>query len=79
MQVPYEPGEKMMAVINVYCPRAEKENQERLQVKLKFYKLLEERIKALSKMQYLVVVVGDLNTAHKLVDVCEYESEVRIF
>ena len=33
----------------------------------------------LEKMQYLVVVVGDLNTAHKLVDVYEYESEVRIF
>lgn len=38
---------EMVVVINVYCPRADKENQERVDFKMKFYKLLQDRAEAL--------------------------------
>lgn len=38
-----------VAIINVYCPRADKENKDRVDFKLKFYKLLQERAEALVK------------------------------
>uniref|UniRef100_G3PF93 DNA-(apurinic or apyrimidinic site) endonuclease 2 n=1 Tax=Gasterosteus aculeatus TaxID=69293 RepID=G3PF93_GASAC len=41
--------EKMVTVINVYCPRADPEKPERKQFKLQFYKLLQCRAEALLK------------------------------
>lgn len=38
---------KSVVIINVYCPRADKENKERVDYKLKFYKLLQERAESL--------------------------------
>ena len=40
---------KSVDVINVYCPRADKENKDRVDFKLKFYKLLQERAETLVK------------------------------
>ena len=40
---------KSVVIINVYCPRADKENKDRVDFKLKFYKLLQERAETLVK------------------------------
>lgn len=41
--------EQSVAVINVYCPRADPEKPERKQFKLQFYKLLQCRAEAVLK------------------------------
>lgn len=38
-----------LVIINVYCPRADKNNEERIAFKLKFYKLLQRRAESLVK------------------------------
>ena len=43
------PNGKSVVIINVYCPRADKENEERVAYKMKFYKLLQERAETLVK------------------------------
>ncbi|XP_064473826.1 DNA-(apurinic or apyrimidinic site) endonuclease 2-like [Ornithodoros turicata] len=64
-------GLQMIAVINVYCPRADPEKPERGNFKLDFYKLLELRARALLRDGYHVVVLGDLNTSHRKIDHCD--------
>ncbi|XP_069693064.1 DNA-(apurinic or apyrimidinic site) endonuclease 2-like [Periplaneta americana] len=58
-------------IINVYCPRAEPGNEEKIRKKLIFYEMLESRVQALVNAGHLVIVVGDINTAHKPIDVPE--------
>ena len=36
-----------LVIVNVYCPRAETENEERMRFKLRFYELLKKRSQAL--------------------------------
>ena len=40
---------EFIVVINVYCPRADKENQERVDFKMRFYRMLQNRAEALVK------------------------------
>ena len=40
---------RSVVVINVYCPRADKENEERVAFKLRFYEVLQLRAEALVK------------------------------
>ena len=40
---------KSLVVINVYCPRADPDNVERLEYKLKFYDALQQRCKSLQQ------------------------------
>ena len=42
-------GKSELVVINVYCPRADPEDNERETFKMKFYKLLELRCLALNR------------------------------
>ena len=66
---------RLLAVINVYCPRADPERADRAEYKLKFYKLLEMRADALLKAGHRVVIVGDVNTSHREIDHCDpYED-----
>ena len=37
---------EFIVVINVYCPRADKENQERVDFKMRFYRMLQNRAEA---------------------------------
>ncbi|KAL9959776.1 hypothetical protein ACROYT_G033131 [Oculina patagonica] len=67
--------DKSVVIINVYCPRADKENKDRVDFKLKFYKLLQERAEAIVKEGRHVIVLGDINTAHKMIDHCEPDKE----
>ncbi|XP_015767096.1 PREDICTED: DNA-(apurinic or apyrimidinic site) lyase 2-like [Acropora digitifera] len=68
-------NDKTVVIINVYCPRADKENKERVNFKLDFYRLLEERAKKLFKSGRHVIVLGDVNTAHKMIDHCDPDEK----
>lgn len=39
-------GDKVV-IVNVYCPRAETENEERMEFKMRYYKVLQIRVEAL--------------------------------
>lgn len=69
------PDGKTVVIINVYCPRADKENKERVNFKLDFYKLLQGRADMLVETGRHVIVLGDINTAHKMIDHCEPDDE----
>lgn len=60
-----------VAVINVYCPRADPEKPERKQFKLQFYKLLQSRAEAILNNGSHVIVLGDVNTSHRPIDHCD--------
>ena len=55
------PDGKNVVIINVYCPRADKENKDRVNFKLRFYKLLQERAEALVKERRYVIFINQLN------------------
>jgi AP endonuclease-2 len=40
-------SDKVLVIINLYCPRADPENEERQKFKLEFYRLLQIRAEAL--------------------------------
>ncbi|TYZ51968.1 hypothetical protein PybrP1_009065 [[Pythium] brassicae (nom. inval.)] len=56
-------------LLNVYCPAVR--NSERLEFKLAFHQLLQDRVRALQRAGKFVVVVGDINIAHREIDHCE--------
>ncbi|KAM9855700.1 DNA-(apurinic or apyrimidinic site) endonuclease 2 [Aulostomus maculatus] len=60
-----------VAVINVYCPRADPEKPERKQFKLQFYKLLQCRAEAILRDGSSVIILGDVNTSHRPIDHCD--------
>ncbi|XP_031561252.1 DNA-(apurinic or apyrimidinic site) lyase 2-like [Actinia tenebrosa] len=62
-------GDKVV-IVNVYCPRAETENEERMEFKMRYYKLLQIRVEALVASGRHVIVLGDMNLAHKPIDHC---------
>ena len=68
-------GKSWLAIINVYCPRADPELPEREVFKLKFYKLLELRAMALQDGGCHVIVLGDINTSHRRIDHCDPSDE----
>ncbi|XP_060108903.1 DNA-(apurinic or apyrimidinic site) endonuclease 2 isoform X2 [Heteronotia binoei] len=63
--------ETTLALINVYCPRADPDKPERGDFKLRFYRLLQARAEALLRAGSHVVILGDINTAHKPIDHCD--------
>ena len=56
-----------IAFFNVYFPNG-KRSQERLEYKLSFYKRFFEHIETLRKKGMDIIFCGDLNTAHKAID-----------
>ncbi|XP_074645688.1 DNA-(apurinic or apyrimidinic site) endonuclease 2-like [Tubulanus polymorphus] len=64
-----------VVVINVYCPRADPERENRLHFKLQFYKLLEIRVAALQSAGRHVIILGDLNTSLQPIDHCDPGEE----
>ena len=63
-----------VVIINVYCPRADSDNEDRMLYKLNFYHALELRCRELQKNGFSIIVLGDINTSHKLIDHCEPED-----
>ena len=69
-------GKSLLTVVNVYCPRADPDCPDgRETFKMKFYKLLEIRCRALERAGSHVIVLGDVNTSHRRIDHCDpYEQ-----
>lgn len=70
-----EDRDKMLTLMNVYCPRADQDRPERETFKLSFYKLLRQRATTVRKSGSHVLILGDLNTSHKRIDHCDPEEE----
>ncbi|XP_052055296.1 DNA-(apurinic or apyrimidinic site) endonuclease 2-like [Apodemus sylvaticus] len=66
-----EGKEKLLTLINVYCPHADPGNPERLTFKMHFYRLLQIRAEALLAAGSHVIILGDMNTAHRPIDHCD--------
>lgn len=64
---------RLLTIINVYCPYGGEEG-ERMDFKLNFYKLLKIRASSLIASGSRVLIVGDINTSHHLIDHCEGDS-----
>ncbi|XP_045851631.1 DNA-(apurinic or apyrimidinic site) endonuclease 2 [Meles meles] len=64
----WEGKEKTLTLINVYCPHADAGKPERLSFKMRFYRLLQIRAEALLAAGSHVIILGDLNTAHRPID-----------
>ncbi|KAL4160010.1 hypothetical protein PRNP1_000582 [Phytophthora ramorum] len=59
-------------LLNTYCPALA--SADRLQYKLQFHALIEDRVKALRDAGKRVIVVGDINIAHREIDHCEPDA-----
>ncbi|KAG6613596.1 exodeoxyribonuclease III [Phytophthora cinnamomi] len=59
-------------LLNTYCPALA--SADRLEYKLQFHALLEDRVKALRQANKHVVVVGDINIAHREIDHCDPDA-----
>ncbi|XP_004598385.2 DNA-(apurinic or apyrimidinic site) endonuclease 2 [Ochotona princeps] len=66
-----EGQERTLTLINVYCPHADPGKPERLTFKMRFYRLLQIRAEALLASGSHVIILGDLNTAHRPIDHCD--------
>ncbi|XP_077984910.1 DNA-(apurinic or apyrimidinic site) endonuclease 2-like isoform X2 [Glandiceps talaboti] len=71
--------EQLIAVVNVYCPRADPDDEDRLSYKLRFYSLLQARCEALLQAGRHVILLGDVNQAHKPIDHCNPDDDVEYF
>ncbi|KAF6026399.1 APEX2 [Bugula neritina] len=60
----------LLTLINLYCPCVTGETEGRELFRLQFLQTLEERIKQLQKISY-VIVLGDINISHKVIDSCD--------
>ncbi|XP_055487040.1 LOW QUALITY PROTEIN: DNA-(apurinic or apyrimidinic site) lyase 2 [Leucoraja erinacea] len=60
-----------LAVVNVYVPRADPDCPPRQLFKLRFLRLLEARVNGLLQEGEHVIVLGDLNIAHRPIDHCD--------
>ncbi|MEA3352964.1 MAG: exodeoxyribonuclease III [Campylobacterota bacterium] len=66
-EVHFKLGDKEIAFFNVYFPNGKKD-EERLNYKLAFYDRFLEHCEALKKQGRSIIICGDLNTAHKSID-----------
>lgn len=64
-----------LVIINVYCPRADLDNAERVSYKMRFYRVLQLRAEALLQAGKSVVIVGDVNASHRRIDHCDPSDE----
>ncbi|RWS26407.1 DNA-(apurinic or apyrimidinic site) lyase 2-like isoform X1 [Leptotrombidium deliense] len=72
------PSTVNLFVVNVYCPCGNTDNPERFSFKLDFYNLLETKLLDLiecDESENHILLVGDINTAHKRVDHCEPDDD----
>ncbi|CAF0945591.1 unnamed protein product [Rotaria sordida] len=68
-----------LVVINVYCPRVDRDKPERLTYKLNFFSAIEQRAKYFLERGCRVIVVGDLNVSHKPIDTCDPGEDLNYF
>eukprot|EP00794_Sanderia_malayensis_P006263 gene6263-6983_t len=70
---------KPVLVINVYCPRASRHNEDRWKYKQMFYRLLQARCEHLLNCEKSVILVGDFNVSHTKLDHCEPDLDPEYF
>ncbi|CAF1053124.1 unnamed protein product [Adineta steineri] len=68
-----------LVVINVYCPRVDRDKPERLTYKLNFYSALEQRARCFLERGCRVIIVGDFNVSHKPIDTCDPGDDLHYF
>lgn len=66
-EIHFEMGGKNIAYFNIYFPNGQRD-EERLQYKLDFYDRFFDYCKKLQKEGKSIIVCGDVNTAHKAID-----------
>jgi len=66
-----------IAFFNVYFPNG-KRNEERLEYKLKFYNRFLKHIEALKAKGFSIIFCGDINTAHKPIDLARPKDNENI-
>lgn len=71
--------EKDLVIINVYCPRAEPDNDIRKSYKMRFYQLLQSRAETILKSGRHVIVLGDINTSHRKIDHCDPTNDEEFY
>lgn len=65
---------KPLTLMNVYCPNANPGNPERLTFKTRFYRLLQIQAEALLAADRHVIILRDMNSAHRPIDHCDAGS-----
>ncbi|PAA65673.1 hypothetical protein BOX15_Mlig030827g2, partial [Macrostomum lignano] len=60
-----------LVLITVYCPNADPSNEARMQFKMRYHRLLRLRADCLIRSGKHVIIAGDLNVSHRLIDHCE--------
>ncbi|PAA77672.1 hypothetical protein BOX15_Mlig026136g3, partial [Macrostomum lignano] len=60
-----------LVLITVYCPNADPSNEARMQFKMRYHRLLRLRADCLLRSGKHVIIAGDLNVSHRLIDHCE--------
>ncbi|MEN8253521.1 MAG: exodeoxyribonuclease III [Patescibacteria group bacterium] len=65
------------SLLNIYFPNG-KRSKERLDYKMEFYQKFSKYIKKLLKTQKNIIVCGDINTAHKEVDLARPKDNQKI-
>ncbi|CAF1014598.1 unnamed protein product [Rotaria sp. Silwood1] len=68
-----------LVIINVYCPRVDRDKPERLTYKLNFFSAIEQRAKYFLERGCRVIVVGDFNVSHKPIDTCDPGEDLNYF
>lgn len=63
-----------LTILNVYCPRADPEKPVRMKFKLDFYRALKERANSILNSGSHVIVCGDVNTSHRVIDHCNWDD-----
>ncbi|KDP46755.1 hypothetical protein JCGZ_06543 [Jatropha curcas] len=58
-------------LFNLYCPRAESDDTDRIQFKLLFFKILQKRWESLLHQGRRILIVGDINIAPTSMDRCD--------
>ena len=66
-EIHFELGGKQIAYFNIYFPNGQRDD-ERLQYKLEFYDRFLEYCEKLKKEGKSIIMCGDVNTAHKAID-----------
>jgi len=64
-----------LSILNLYCPRADPEREDRARFKLHFYKAVDIVCHSLLARGDHVVVLGDINCSHRQIDHCDPYEE----
>jgi len=76
-EVEFEIGDKKIVLFNVYFPNGQSK-EERLTYKMEFYDRFLEYCEELKKEGKSIIVCGDVNTAHKTIDLARPKNNEKV-